>query len=55
MGSQSDYKVMKDCEKILKELKVKFETKIVFSAHRTPKRDFMSLHRLLIENTLLLW
>ncbi len=37
MGSQSDYRVMKDCEKILRILKVKFETKIV-SAHRTPKR-----------------
>jgi len=37
MGSQSDYRIMKDCEKILKILKVKFETKIV-SAHRTPKR-----------------
>ena len=37
MGSQSDYPIMKDCEKILKILKVKFETKIV-SAHRTPKR-----------------
>ena len=37
MGSQSDFRVMKDCEKILRLLKVKFETKIV-SAHRTPKR-----------------
>ena len=39
MGSQSDYSVMKDCEKILKLLKVKFQTLIV-SAHRTPKRMF---------------
>ena len=37
MGSQSDYSVMKDCEKILKLLKVKYQTTIV-SAHRTPKR-----------------
>ena len=39
MGSQSDYSVMKDCEKILKLLKVKYQTSIV-SAHRTPKRMF---------------
>ena len=39
MGSQSDYVVMKKCEEILKELKIKFETKIV-SAHRTPDRMF---------------
>ena len=39
MGSQSDYSVMKDCEKILKLLKVKYQTLIV-SAHRTPKRMF---------------
>jgi len=37
MGSQSDYSVMKDCENILKLLKVKYQTLIV-SAHRTPKR-----------------
>ena len=37
MGSQSDYKIMKLCEKTLKNLDVKFETKII-SAHRTPKR-----------------
>ena len=37
MGSQSDYSVMKECEKILKLLKVKYQTLIV-SAHRTPKR-----------------
>ena len=39
MGSQSDYSVMKDCEKILKLLKVKYQTLIV-SAPRTPKRMF---------------
>ena len=39
MGSQSDYSVMKDCEKILILLKVKYQTLIV-SAHRTPKRMF---------------
>ena len=40
MGSQSDYKVMKKCEEILKKLQIKFETKIV-SAHRTPDRMFV--------------
>ena len=39
MGSQSDYKVMKLCEKTLKNLGVTFETKII-SAHRTPKRMY---------------
>ncbi len=39
MGSQSDYKTLKFCEKILKELGIKFEKKIV-SAHRTPNRMF---------------
>ena len=39
MGSQSDYSVMKECEKILKLLKIKYKTFIV-SAHRTPKRMF---------------
>ena len=39
MGSQSDYSVIKDCEKILKLLKVKYQTLIV-SAHRTPERLF---------------
>ena len=39
MGSQSDHSTMKDCEKILKILKVKFQVLIV-SAHRTPKRMF---------------
>ena len=39
MGSQSDYPVMRDCEQILKILKVKYQVLIV-SAHRTPKRMF---------------
>ena len=39
MGSQTDYKIMKLSEKILKKLGVPFETKII-SAHRTPKRLF---------------
>ena len=39
MGSQSDYKTMKLAEKVLKNLGVKCETKIV-SAHRTPKRMY---------------
>jgi 5-(carboxyamino)imidazole ribonucleotide mutase len=39
MGSQSDHPIMKDCENILKILKVKFQVLIV-SAHRTPKRMF---------------
>jgi len=37
MGSQSDYPVMRDCEKILKTLKINYQVLIV-SAHRTPKR-----------------
>ena len=37
MGSQSDYKTMKLCEKILRKLGVLFETMIV-SAHRTPEK-----------------
>ena len=39
MGSQSDYKTMIYCQKILKKLNIKFETKII-SAHRTPKRMY---------------
>jgi 5-(carboxyamino)imidazole ribonucleotide mutase len=39
MGSQSDYKIMKLCEKTLKNLSILFETKII-SAHRTPKRMY---------------
>lgn len=39
MGSQSDYSTMQFCEKVLKVLKIKFQTKIV-SAHRTPDRMY---------------
>ena len=39
MGSRSDYKVMKLCEKTLKNLGVLYEIKII-SAHRTPKRMY---------------
>ena len=39
MGSQSDFKVMKISQKILKKLKIKCETKII-SAHRTPYRMY---------------
>ena len=39
MGSQSDFKTMKLCQKILKLLNISFETKIN-SAHRTPERMF---------------
>jgi len=39
MGSQSDYKIMKQCIKILRNLGILFETRIV-SAHRTPKRMY---------------
>ena len=39
MGSQSDYKIMKLCEKTLKNLGISFETKII-SAHRTPQRMY---------------
>ena len=39
MGSQSDYRVMKLAEKILKKMGIRFETKII-SAHRTPKRMY---------------
>ena len=39
IGSQSDYSTMQNCEKVLKILKINFETKII-SAHRTPKRMF---------------
>jgi len=37
MGSKSDWPTMKFASKMLKELKIKHEVKIV-SAHRTPKR-----------------
>ena len=39
MGSQSDFKTMKLCQKVLKLLNIKFETKII-SAHRTPYRMY---------------
>jgi 5-(carboxyamino)imidazole ribonucleotide mutase len=39
MGSESDYPVMRNCEKILKTFGIKYETLIV-SAHRTPDRLF---------------
>ena len=39
MGSQSDFKTMKLAVKILKNLGITFETKII-SAHRTPNRMF---------------
>ncbi len=39
MGSQSDFKTMNFCQKVLKKLNIKFETKII-SAHRTPERMF---------------
>ena len=39
MGSQSDFKTMKLCQKVLKLLDIRFETKII-SAHRTPDRMY---------------
>ncbi len=39
MGSQSDVSIMKECEKILKILKIKYQV-LIISAHRTPKRMF---------------
>jgi 5-(carboxyamino)imidazole ribonucleotide mutase len=39
MGSQSDFKTMKLCLKVLRLLNIKFETKII-SAHRTPDRMY---------------
>ena len=39
MGSQSDFKTMIFCQKILKKLNIKFEAKII-SAHRTPNRMY---------------
>ena len=39
MGSQSDFKTMVFCQKVLKKLNIKFETKII-SAHRTPSRMY---------------
>ena len=39
MGSQSDFKTMIFCQKVLKKLSIKFETKVI-SAHRTPDRMY---------------
>ena len=39
MGSQSDFVTMKLCQKVLKRLRIKCETKII-SAHRTPDRMY---------------
>ena len=39
MGSQSDFKTMIFCKKVLKNLNIKYETKII-SAHRTPDRMY---------------
>ena len=39
IGSQSDFKTMIFCQKVLKKLKIKYETKII-SAHRTPNRMY---------------
>ena len=39
MGSQSDFKTMIFCQKVLKSLNIKYETKII-SAHRTPNRMY---------------
>jgi len=39
MGSQSDFKTMIFCQKVLKKLNIKFELSII-SAHRTPHRMY---------------
>jgi len=39
MGSQSDFKTMIFCQKVLKKLNIKYESKII-SAHRTPNRMY---------------
>ena len=39
MGSQSDFKTMVFCQKVLKSLEIKYETKII-SAHRTPDKMY---------------
>jgi 5-(carboxyamino)imidazole ribonucleotide mutase len=39
MGSQSDFKTMVFCKKILRKLDIEHEVKII-SAHRTPERMF---------------
>ena len=37
MGSDSDYPVVKDCLKVLRDFGVKFDAEVC-SAHRTPER-----------------
>jgi len=49
MGSQSDFKTMVLCQKILKRLNIKYETKII-SAHRTPNRMYKYAGNLEKEN-----
>ena len=39
MGSQSDFKTMVFCQRVLKKLDIKYETRII-SAHRTPNRMY---------------
>ena len=39
MGSQSDFSTMQYSQKVLKIIKIKFETKLI-SAHRTPNRMY---------------
>ena len=39
MGSQSDFRTMIHCQKVLKKLNIKYETNII-SAHRTPERMY---------------
>ena len=39
MGSQSDFKTMEFCQKVLKKLGIEYEIRII-SAHRTPSRMF---------------
>jgi 5-(carboxyamino)imidazole ribonucleotide mutase len=43
MGSKSDWETMQHAADILKDLRVKFETKVV-SAHRTPRRLYDYAH-----------
>ena len=49
MGSQSDFKIMVLCQKILKKLNIEYETKII-SAHRTPNRMYKYAGNLEKEN-----
>ena len=39
MGSQTDYRTMRQAEKVLKKIGVSYETRII-SAHRTPNRMY---------------